>query len=149
VKCPIWQTVPFGKTSPFGKPPFGEPSFGKSTGYRSLRLKMCINFDENVLGYILGVFFTESSGHPAWKRKRMSSFFRLILLQVISNISDLQRTIHRFSISSTTLTNTMDVLRCRDGNTKNVIVFGRSGGGWNSKFAFVMPSFVRKYVCRL
>jgi hypothetical protein len=27
--------------------------------------KLCINFDKNGLGYILGDFFTSSSGHPA------------------------------------------------------------------------------------
>jgi hypothetical protein len=35
-------------------------------------LRLCTNFDKSVLGYILGVFFTNSSGHPdfseEWKK---------------------------------------------------------------------------------
>jgi hypothetical protein len=32
------------------------------------RKKGCINFGKNVLGYILGDFFTSTSGHPAQQR---------------------------------------------------------------------------------
>jgi hypothetical protein len=36
----------------------------KCWGNFSPRKKLCINFDNNGLGYILGGFFTDSSGHP-------------------------------------------------------------------------------------
>jgi hypothetical protein len=43
---------------------FGQLSKNYTSGphFRG-RLRLCINFDENVLGYILGDFFTNSSGH--------------------------------------------------------------------------------------
>jgi hypothetical protein len=34
------------------------------SGLHFPRLKFCINFDINVLGYVLGDFFANSSGHP-------------------------------------------------------------------------------------
>jgi hypothetical protein len=39
---------------------------GKFGGYFLPRKKLCINFDKKIeLSYILGYFFTNSSGHPA------------------------------------------------------------------------------------
>jgi hypothetical protein len=40
------------------------------------RKKLCIDFDRNGLGYILGDFCTNSSGHPAQKQRGRHVHFR-------------------------------------------------------------------------
>jgi hypothetical protein len=39
------------------------------------RLRLCINFDKNGLGYILGVFFTNSFGDPGCNQRSRNTYY--------------------------------------------------------------------------